>query len=48
MVEQPTPETTEKFLFRVIEIEESPVFLKKNQESARKEEIQKALEEFCE
>jgi len=44
---EPTPEIIEKFLFRVIEIEESPVYLKKGQDSARKDEINKALDEFC-
>ncbi len=41
------PKTIENFLFRVIEIEESPAFLKKGQDSARKDEINKALDEFC-
>ncbi len=44
-------QTIQKFLFRVIEIEERPAFLKKGQDSARKDEINKALDkaldEFC-
>ena len=36
------PKTVENFLFRVIEIEENPVFMKKGQDSARKDEINKA------
>lgn len=47
MEDAPSSEIVEKFLFRVIEIEESPVFLKKGQDSARKDEINKALDEFC-
>ena len=47
MADEPTPETVEKFLFRVIEIEESPVYSNKGQDSARKDEINKALDEFC-
>lgn len=41
------PETIDKFLFRVIEIEESPAFSKKGQKSAKKDEINKVLDEFC-
>ena len=41
-------ETVDKFLARVIEIEENPAYAKKGQESNRKEQINKALEEFCE
>lgn len=41
------PKTVENFLFRVIEIEESPTFIKKGQDSARKEEINKAIDEYC-
>ena len=40
-------ETIEKFLVRVIEIEESPAFLKGGQDSARRERIESALDEFC-
>ena len=47
MSEEVDAETVEKFLARVIEIEESPDFLKGAQESARREKIQGALEEFC-
>ena len=36
----------EKFLFRVIEIQENPAFLKKGQDSARREEIEKLLDEY--
>jgi len=35
MADEPTPETVEKFLFRVIEIEESPVYSRRGQDSAR-------------
>ncbi len=37
----------DKFLARVIEIEENPAFAKKGQDSNRKDQIIKALEEFC-
>ena len=47
MADEQARETIEKFLFRVIEIEESPVYSKKGQDSARKDEINKALDEFC-
>jgi len=47
MSEELDAETVEKFLAKVIEIEESPAFLKGGQESARREKIQGALEEFC-
>lgn len=45
--EEVDTETVEKFLARVIEIEESPAFLKGGQDTARREKIQSALEEFC-
>lgn len=37
----------EKFLAKVIEIEENPIFLKGAQESARREKIKNALDELC-
>jgi len=40
-------ETVDRFLARVIEIEENPAYAKKGQESNRKDQIIKALEEFC-
>ena len=40
------PQTVEKFLFRVIEIEENPAFLKSGQDSARREKIVKLLDEY--
>ncbi len=41
-------ELVDKFLARVIEIEENPAYAKKSQETNRKEQINKALDEFCE
>lgn len=46
--EEINEDAVEKFLTRVIEIEESPVFLKGGQESARREKIRDALDEYCE
>mgnify|MGYP000092975305 FL=1 len=39
MTETVNSDTLEKFISRVIEIEEKPAFLKKGQKSAREEEI---------
>lgn len=36
----------ENFLFRVIEIEENPAFLKSGQDSARRDKIVKLLDEY--
>ena len=47
MVETISPDALEKFISRVIEIEEKPAFLKKGQKSAREEEILQALEDLC-
>lgn len=36
-----------RFLARVIEVEEEFAFAKKGQDSARKEKLRELLEEFC-
>lgn len=43
-----TDELVDNFLKRVIELEERFSFARKGQESARKAELEKLLEEFCE
>ncbi len=40
-------ELVSKFLSRVIEIEESFGFVKKGQDTARRDELSKALDEIC-
>ncbi len=47
MNEHLTDETVEKFLSRVMEIEENFAFTRKGQDSSRKEELRKLLDEFC-
>jgi hypothetical protein len=40
-------DTVTKFLYRVIEIEEKYAFVKKGQDSLRREELLTALDKFC-
>ena len=40
-------EVIEKFLIRVIEVEEKYAFVRKGQESSRKKEIENLVEDFC-
>lgn len=41
------PETVAKFLQRVIEVEEKYAFVKKGQDTARRDELKSLLDEFC-
>ena len=47
MENEPTQELVEKFLTRVMEVEEKYAFARKGQDSSRKEEIANLLEDFC-
>jgi len=47
MSEEPSTNEVNKFLARVIEIEEQFAFAKKGQDSARKDKLRELLEEFC-
>gem|GEM_PF-4897220 len=47
MTENIDPNKVAKFLSRVMEIERSPSYTKKGQDSSRKDKINAVLEEFC-
>ncbi len=48
MSQKPDQTEIDKFLERVIEIEESPAFMRGGQESARRDKILEALEDITE
>jgi len=48
MEEEVSSDTIDKFLTRVMEIEENYAFARKGQESSRKEEIKNLLEDILE
>ena len=47
MDENPSTDEVNRFLSRVIEIEEQFAFAKKGQDSARKDKLRELLDEFC-
>lgn len=47
MNETPSDDEVKSFLLQVIEIEQKYTFLKKGQDTARKDELRNLLDEFC-
>lgn len=47
MTESPSDDDVKSFLLRVIEIEQKYTFVKKGQDTLRKEDLRNLLDEFC-